>query len=494
MVLDSSQGAQISFAPDGRSNGDELGRILGTWLASYNTANLPHDVLEASKLFMLDALGVIAAGAQAAGVQELVNAIRSLEPCGGLATILVAAVSASPVSAALINATAGHALDYDDTHDDARVHAFSVLVPAALASAELQGGVSGEAALTALALGSEIFCRLGLAGYDAVRLGWHPTAVYGSLAAAVTASRILGVTSEQMTNAIALGFVQTGGTTQSVIDGALSKRLGAGFAARNGMLAAKLSSVGMTGPSRFLEGESGLLHLYLRDNVRAEYLSEGLGKRWQMLNLSIKPYPCCRCSHSVIQIGIELKNQGIKPEQIRSGRLLFGRVNYGMVGASYDPTHVNPVVHSQFNAIYAFSRALVDGEVGLDTFSLKSVNAFVDPLPSRLHCDIDDEIACEAIAPARVELQLAGGSLIKVSRGTMKGSPDDPMTVDEVLAKFYANMEYGLGIRRKDAARIGDLVLSLEKIANVCELPRMVASYIAAQNNVPRRSKRKVGR
>ena len=275
------------------ANTAEPGRHLGGFLARYDATALPQDVVTTTKLFILDTLGVMAGGTRAPGIQELAQAVRAMEPGGGgIATVLIGGCSASPASAALINAATAHALDFDDTHDTARVHAFSIVLPAALAAAELRCGCDGRALLAAVALGSEVFCRLGLAGFNTLARGWHPTTSYGSLAAAIAAGRILDLSAEKMTNALGLAYVQMSGTTQSIIDGVLSKRLGPGIAARNGLLAAQLARFGLTGPWRFLEGEAGLFHLYLQDEVRPEFLVEALGDVWHMLKLSMKPFPC----------------------------------------------------------------------------------------------------------------------------------------------------------------------------------------------------------
>lgn len=480
-MLDVPQNSPARVAAGrGQPGADQIGRYLGGLVAGFDAAALPEDVRSATRLFILDTLGVMAGGAQAPGMQELAQALRAMEPGGGIATALIGGFSVSPAAAAMMNGACAHALDFDDTHDAARVHAFSVVLPAALAAAELQGGASGQALLAAVALGSEVFCRLGLTGYNTLARGWHPTTGYGSLAAAVAAGRILGLNAEKMTNALGLAFVQMSGTTQSIIDGALTKRLGPGIAARNGLLAAQFAAYGLTGPWRFLEGEAGLFHLHLRDEVRPEIMTGEFGRRWHMLDLSMKPFPCCRCSHTLIQIGIELNAQGIKAEQIKSGRLLLGAVNHGIVGAPYDPAHASPVVHAQFNATYAFCRALTDGAVGLAAFSLNGVKAFANNLPQRLRCEIADDLQADALAPARVELTFTDGSSTTVSRTTMKGAPDEPMTRDEILTKFNTNMKWGLRSTQAQADQVANSVLSLEKMSDVRELPRAFCATGAA--------------
>src|SRR6202035_2745911 len=122
------------------------------------------------------------------------------------------------------------------------------------------------------------FCRLGLATYNSLGKGWHPTSTLGNFAAAVAAGKIFALDAERFTNALGLAFLQLGGTTQSIADGVLGKRLGPGFAARNGLWAAHLAKFELTGPWRFLEGDAGLFALHERGEVNPALLLDGLGE------------------------------------------------------------------------------------------------------------------------------------------------------------------------------------------------------------------------
>ena len=101
-------------------------------------------------------------------------------------------------------------------------------------------------------------------------------------------------------------------------DGVISKRLGAGFAARSAVLGAFLAADGLTGTRRTLEGNAGLFALYERDEVKTDLITKDLGKHWRITEYSFKPYPCCRCNHTPIGLGIQLREQGVKPSDVRS--------------------------------------------------------------------------------------------------------------------------------------------------------------------------------
>ena len=444
----------------------EPGQALAAWIAGFRSADLPDEVLRLTQAFVLDTLGVLAAGTTAPGIAELADALRQMEPDGGLSKLLIGGRTATPLTAAFVNASAAHALDFDDTHDVARVHAFSVVLPVAMAAAETRGGVGGGDFLAAIAIGAEVFCRFGLACPHHLAKGWHPTTGFGCFAAAATAARILGLDRGQTLHALALAYVQMSGNTQSIADGALSKRLGPGFAARNGLAAAQIARAGLTGPRRFLEGEAGLFALYADGGGRPDLLIEGLGAHWHLRDLSMKPYPCCRCTHTLIQIGLELHKEGLSASQVESGTLYLGGTNHRIVGAPFDRAHANPVVHAQFNACYAFAQALEDGAVDISTFTRDHVRAH-SPLATRLSCEISKEIEAEALAPAHLRLVLKDGRERVVNRPTMKGSPDDPMSDEEMTEKFAANLEWGWGLDRQEAEALAAQVFALGKVRDV---------------------------
>src|SRR5688572_9906795 len=242
--------------------------------------DLPPAVVDVLKSFLIDTLGVIGGAVRAPGIPELHARLARWER-DGTATALIGKRRLSPPSAALANGAAAHALDFDDQHDPARVHTNCVTLPALLATAEDLGGLSGPDFLLAYAVSAELHARLGLACYNSLGKGWHPTMIFGTLAASLGIGRMLQLDSERLNNALGLAFHQASGSAQSMRDGVLSKRLGAGFAARAAVLGAFLAADGLTGTRRTLEGNAGLFALYERDEVNTDVLMQGLGSTWR---------------------------------------------------------------------------------------------------------------------------------------------------------------------------------------------------------------------
>lgn len=447
-----------------------LGASLAGALADMDWVDIAPDLVQKLKLYTLDNLGVLGGAANATGIAELNAALVAFEPFNGLATILTTGRRVSPPAAAFANGSTAHALDFDDQHDPARIHVLSTVLPAALAASEFEGKVTGRQFLTALAVGGEMSCRLGLACHSSLGRGWHPTTALGALAAAAAAARIFRLNAQQMLNALAIAFVQMSGTTQSNADSVLTKRMGAGFAARTGLFAAQLARQGLTGPPRFLEGTAGLFALHQQGDVAPEKLTEALGQTWRLGELSIKPFPCCRAAHTVIELALELRNQGLKAENIDSGQILVSRLNWQMVGAPFNPPAVNPVVHAQFNAAYAFTRALLDGRVDLRSFEADQILAAETAPARRLQCIEAPGIAVDAVAPASVTILCRDGTELSRAIEVMKGSPENPMSADEVMQKFKSCLEFGLNAKPDAIEQFASTVLNLDQSADVSEL------------------------
>ena len=410
-------------------------------LARWRYEDLPADVVHTLKLFLIDTLGVIGGAAHAPGIRELNQRLAKWEAAGA-ATGLIGKRRYSPPSAALANGAAAHALDFDDQHDPARVHANCVVLPTLLATAEDIGNVSGKDFLLAHAIGAELHARLGLACYNSLGKGWHPTMIFGTLAASLAAGRLLKLDAEGLRNALGMAFHQASGSAQSMRDGVLSKRLGAGFAARAAVLGAFLG---------------------------AEILTGELGSHWRIREYSFKPYPCCRCNHTAIGLGIKLRGEGVKPSDVKAVEIGMGNVNWLTVGEPYDARRAS-VVHAQFNTAYGFARALTDARVDLRSYQQTAIS---DPaivaLAAKTRVIDDPAIEPTAIEPARVKVTLNDGRVIEVGSDTIKGSPQEPMSEDELLAKFRGCLEFGLGAKRADTDRLADAVLNIDKATDAAQ-------------------------
>ncbi|TCT06779.1 MmgE/PrpD family protein [Aquabacter spiritensis] len=462
---------KLALAPDPIDDSEGLSARLCAEIATWRYEDLPPDVVRTVKLFLVDTFGVIAGAARAPGIAEVRGRFARWETDGS-ATALIGKNRLSPPHAALVNGACAHALDFDDIHDPARVHTFCVMLPTMLATAEDIGGVDGKRLILALAIGAELHARLGLAAYNCLGKGWHPTMVLGVLAGALGAGSLLGLDGTGLLNALGLALHQASGTAQPMHDGVLAKRLGAGFAARGAVTAAFLAKDGVTGPFRPLEGEAGLFPFLERGEVRIGDLMDGLGEEWRLRDYSFKPFPCCRCTHTAIGLGFELRRLGVRPEEIAAVEIALGKVNHQTVGQPYEAKR-DSVVHAQFNVAYTFARALTDGKVDLATFTRPAItDPAIATLAEKVVAIVDPGEAATDMAPARITVTRTDGSVQTVASRIIPGSPDAPLSEADIVGKFEGCAAFGLGLGAAAARPFAERLLALEDLPDSAVLAR----------------------
>lgn len=218
----------------------------------------------------------------------------------GPARIVASDLSVAPAIAALVNGAAGHSFELDDTHDASMSHPGAVVFPAALAVAA-ETGATADAVLAAVTAGYETMARLGRAAAAGrvMAAGFHPTALFGAFGAATAAAKLAGLDADGISRAWGHALSMTAGSVQFSQEsaGAEVKRMHAGYAAHNGVLAAEFAAAGIEAPRRALDGRYGFLALYGQDPDPAELTRRGpraIGE------ISLKPYACCRLLHSMI--------------------------------------------------------------------------------------------------------------------------------------------------------------------------------------------------
>lgn len=455
----------------GWGNLDGLSGDLCTAAAAIRYEDLPDDVIRMAKMLILDTLGIIGAARNAPGMAALHARLSAWERDGS-ATALLGKHRLSPPSAALANGAAAHALDFDDIHDEARVHTSSVILPTVLAVAEDRGDVGGREFIRAMALGAEIDARLGLACYNCLGIGWHPTALFGVMAGAIAAGLLLRLDGKHLLGAFGFAHHLANGSAQSMLDGTLTKRLGPGFAAQSAVMAAYLAGDGLTGPRRPLEGQAGLFLLQERGEVMPERLLAGFGLRWDILDYGFKAFPSCRCTHSTIDLGLQMHRNGVRADDVAAIDIRMPQVNFKTVGQPYDPGRKS-MVHAQFSAAYCFARALTDGRVDLTTFQPDAIVApRISALTGRTQVALDPDMDPIAMGPVRVQIALRDGSSVAAETTRLLGGPDAPLSEAMLLDKFRACLDVGLGADRAAADRLAETVMHLDREADAAALVR----------------------
>ncbi|NOY16449.1 MAG: MmgE/PrpD family protein [Gammaproteobacteria bacterium] len=441
---------------------------------------LPTPAVEAAKIELLDCLGVGLAAIDAPGVAELMR-LNSVWGGKQESAVLGYNISLPAPNAAQMNATIMHARDFDDIHARSLTHPGIISVSSALATAELVGGVSGKDFLAALAMGTDLICRLGMAvRSDQPRgaLGWHFTAVFGFPASAAVAGRLLRLNQEKMLNALAIAYHQSSGNGQCVLDGALTKRLGPGFAVRGGITAALLAEAGVTGASGWLEGEAGIYQLYFRSPCNDRTLLSELGVRFEGANVATKRYPGCGAVHPYIDATLHLMgNNKFATGDIEEIVVVHGegtRFLIEPVKAKCEPR--NPV-DLQFSVPWVVATALAEGKVTLEHFTEEAIrNEKITSLSARVVPVFDSKFSrIDGAEAGKVELKLKGKRHLAAMCENTVNEGGQRMTFADCTNKFYACADFSiLEIDAKALRKVVELVKDFEDVRDASELIRLL--------------------
>ncbi len=440
--------------------------------------DLPPEIVEATKKEVLDTLGVAVAGFGQPGPKELLELV--IEWGGRPEASVVGSKEKIPaLHAAQANACMIHARDYDDVHEQAVMHPGVATIPPALAIAERKGGLDGKEFLTSVALGVDMICRLGLGtrpGVSPIQTGWHFTTLYGYPTAALTTGRILGLDEEKMLNAFGIAYHQCSGNGQAVIDGALTKRLGPGFSVRGGVAAALMAQRGVTGAKNSLEGPNGLFKQYQYGEYDKNILTGNLGRDFEGINVSIKPYPSCRGTHPSIDAALKLaREQNIDPAKVKAILLETGENNHKLLCTPFEQK-VKPrsPVDAQFSIPWGIVTALSKRRVTMEDYSPAAVK---DPamlaLAAKLRAEVDNSLNNpRGIEPARVTITMDDGSVYVEQVELALGTPSRPMSFDDCIKKFEDCVVSASGYTMPQANvnKAIDYVANLEKAKDVREL------------------------
>src|ERR1700716_1525000 len=265
--------------------------------ASLPQAGIPDKVRLRCEDLLVDVGGLCVAARNSGYIRALVASVDGGGPC----TAIGHAAGFRAGDAAMIGGAAAHGEDFDDTFEGGPVHSGAVIVPAVLAIAEREK-ISGRDALSGIAVGTELMCRASLVVPKAVhKAGFHPTAVFGAMAAAAGVGAALKLDERQMVDALGIAGSMAGGIIEYLAEGAWTKRLHPGWAAQSGLRAALLGRHGFLGPRTVFEGVHGLFHGFAHTTTgNYDALIGDFGAQWVTQTLAFKPYPCGTMTHPYI--------------------------------------------------------------------------------------------------------------------------------------------------------------------------------------------------
>jgi 2-methylcitrate dehydratase PrpD len=411
-----------------------LTRQLAEFVSGLAFEKLPQTAVETAKRGAIDTVGVMFAGRDepvAKFAAELAAAAA-----GGEARVAFDRGFAHSQDAALANGTAGHALDYDDVALEG--HPSVVLVPAILAEGE-RLGASGRDLIAAYVAGYETWGELLERDDDQHHgKGWHPTAVFGTVAAAAAAARLARLDPARTSNALGIAASMAGGLVANF--GSMTKPFQAGRAAQSGILAARLAGRGMTASPDALEHPSGFLRAFSpagRVRVDGELAA---GRDWHIVRqgLNVKRYPVCYALHRAIDGMLAIRSRRPIPgEQVAEIELTLGRTQM----VPLREHHPRGALEAKFSAEFAMASALVAGRVGMGELTHEFVNhAAIQALIPKVRITPVDEADPEDPLFAlsdRVRVKLNDGSTVEGEAVRYAlGHARNPIGLDELHAKF----------------------------------------------------------
>jgi 2-methylcitrate dehydratase PrpD len=454
------------------------GRLAG-WVADLTLDQVPHDVVERAKHLLLDGLGCALVGAQLPWSRVATDAVLGLESQGDTVVIGTGHTTGA-AAAAILNGTFVQGFELDDFHPLAPLHSCSLLIPALLSTASVRPETTtGAELLLAAIAGFEVGPRVGytLHGTQMLDRGWHSGSVFGTHAAAMSSGKLRGLAPAQLEDALGLAGTQSSGLMAAQYE-AMSKRMHHGLAARNGFYAAGLAAAGYTGIKRVFEREyGGFLSVFGEGHdPDASLLTAQLGQRWETSTIVVKCYAAMGGLLGAIDAARKLRNF-VVPEDISAIDITVGETIYKH--GWWTPQRPLTPIGAQMNIGYATAAALLDGNVLPEQFT-----------PERL--DSDDIWSLIAATTVHLDESLAHTSewfrtdvAVTARDGTVHharviaphGTPTDPVTNDELIAKFHALADRVTDRRRAEA--IERAVIGVEGLDDITDLIDLLAAPVA---------------
>jgi 2-methylcitrate dehydratase PrpD len=415
---------------------------LAERIAAVDAATLPAAMRTKCEDLAVDVVGLCLTARRQDYVASVLAACDADGPC----TAIGHARGLSAAGAALVNGTAAHGEDFDDTFEGGPVHAGAVIVPAVLAACE-RHRPDGGAALTGMAVGIETLCRLGLVTPKLVHnAGFHPTAVFGAMAAAAAVAAALKLDRRAIVDALGIAGSMASGIIEYLAEGAWTKRMHAGWAAQSGLRAALMARHGFAGPRTVFEGTHGFFHAFAH-TTKGDYdaLIGDFGTRWAAETLAFKPYPCGTMTHPYIDCARRLGARGIDPGAIVE---MVCEVGEGTVHRLWEPLadKQRPAngYAGKFSTPYCIAAGFVRGNVGLSDFTDTAVkDPAVLAVAAKVRYVVDPGNPYPANFTGHIRAVMRDSSVIEERQPHLRGGSHEPLTRQDIEDKFVLNARHG---------------------------------------------------
>ncbi|HEY6608811.1 MAG TPA: MmgE/PrpD family protein [Candidatus Limnocylindria bacterium] len=438
-----------------------------TTLAAWSSGLRPDDIPEAVRArtadILLDAIASALAGRSSDEARMIERVARGMGE-GDEATV-IGGQPLSRAGAVLLNGYQVTASTVCDVYRPASCHVSPEIVPPALGVAE-RLGASGSALLTAVAIGLEVTTRVGRGiRFPAFRArGWHAPGVIGPFGGASAVAHLLGLDADRTRAALGLAGSQSAGTQAHY--GTPTIKFHQSRGALSGYLAGTLAAEGFTSAEEiFANPDGGIFHAY-SDGGDPDAVVRDLGTDWELEKIALRLWPAASSIQSVVGAGFDLVREfDLRPDQVRQLRVFLAPTPYERHGEMGWGTRFEALLSTR----YCIAVTLHDRRCWLDQFEPDSLaRADVDAFArERVAVAVDEGVTAEG---ARIEATLTDGSEISVTRDTPKGDASDPVTRDELIAKFRDASTGVLPEAQREEAL--ELLIGIESVNDVRKLCR----------------------
>ena len=419
-----------------------VAQALAERAGALRAEDIPAAVRARCEDLLIDVAGLCVAARNS----DYVVALKGSVDAGGPCTALGHPERYRAEDAAILNGTAAHGEDFDDTFEGGPVHSGAVVVPAVLAACE-RFGRDGESALLGIAAGVETMCRLSLVAPKRIhKAGFHPTAVLGAMAATLAVSKTMGLNARQTVDALGIAGSMAGGIIEYLADGAWTKRLHAGWAAHSGLHAARMAREGFVGPRTVFEGTHGLFFGFAHsaEGNFAELL-DSFGGDWHINNLTFKPYATGTMNQPYIDCALRLADKGFAAEDVAE---VLCETAEGYVHRLWEPLaakHRPPNGYAgKFSTPFNVAVAFVTRGAGFEAFTERTVaDARILALAGKVRYVVDPGNPYPDGYTGHVRMTLKDGRVFEERQAHIRGGAREPLQREEIVRKFHSNAAYG---------------------------------------------------
>jgi len=451
-------------------------RALAEYIAGFSYKDIPPEVVSHIKFCLIDSLGCALFGSTLPWGKIITSFTKELGKGKG-ALIWGAGAEVPSTSAPLANGTLIHSFEMDDLHRVGVIHPGSEAIPAADALVRHVGNVDGKRYLTAVAVGYEVGCRVGMTGGAAqLRRGFHPSATSGTFAAGAAAAKMLRLNPEKTVHALGIAGTQAAGL-MAAQHSSMVKRMHPGRSAQAGVYGALLAVKGFTGIEDVLEAPYGGFCSTFIDKPNLSHLTDRLGDRFETLNVGFKPYPCCGSNHTSIDAlkKILREHPEVNAENVEKIRIRTTLATKLHVGWPYEPKSMTT---AQMNLLFCVAVLLHDRDFFVDQVTEKSIRR-PDVLATTKKIEVIEDSQFDALGDegrhgVELEVQLRDGKCYSEKVLHAKGSDKHPVTEEEVLQKFH--MLASRVLSRSRVEKLQDTLLNLEKLDDARQIGKLLTA------------------